>query len=368
MSERSSGIRVDPCLSVVNSSPSVVRVAVGMSGGIDSSVAAALLAGQGYEVIGLTLHMFKEGSRCCSLEDVNRARKVCDHLGIRHYVMNVVDAFRDAIIKPWADAYARGRTPNPCILCNRHFKFGALMTRAEQLGCSFVATGHYVRLDRRNDGPHLLRGVDPLKDQSYFLHRLTRGQLEKCLFPLGDMTKAEVKAYAATHSVPVEGHRETTDLCFIHDDGPAPVVEQFHPELVRQGPILDTNGKVLGEHRGFHRYTIGQRDGLRFAAGRRVYVKEVRPADNAVVVADRNELMREDFLVEEPHWILGEPQLPADLTVRIRYRTAAVAARVSRLDNGSLLVELSLPQFAVTPGQAAVFQQGDEVLGGGWIM
>ena len=343
------------------------RIAVGMSGGIDSSVAAALLAAQGHEVVGLTLHMFKDGSRCCSLEDVNRARKVCDHLGIRHYVMNVVDQFRDEIIKPWADEYARGRTPNPCILCNRQFKFGTLMTRAEQLGCAFVATGHYVRLDRREDGPHLLRGVDPLKDQSYFLHRLTRAQLEKCLFPLGDMTKAEVKAYAAEHAVPVEGHRETADLCFINDDGPAPVVEQFHPELARSGPILDGSGTVLGEHRGFHRYTIGQRDGLRFAAGRRVYVKEVRPADNAVVVADRNELMRDEFRVADPHWILGEPPLPADLTVRIRYRTAAVPVRVSRLDNGSLLVNLSLPQFAVTPGQAAVFHRGDEVLGGGWI-
>jgi tRNA-specific 2-thiouridylase len=156
-------------------------------------------------------------------------------------------------------------------------------------------------------------------------------------------------------------------LCFINDDGPAPVVEQFHPELTRKGPILDTNGKVLGEHRGFHRYTIGQRDGLRFAAGRRVYVKEVRPADNAVVVADRDELMRGEFRVEDTHWILGEPPLPADLAVRIRYRTGAVPVRVSRLDNGSLLVNLSVPQFAVTPGQAAVFHRGEEVLGGGWI-
>lgn len=338
-----------------------------MSGGIDSSVAAALLVAQGYEVIGLTLHMFKDGARCCSLEDVNRARRVCDHLGIRHYVMNVVDQFRDEIIKPWADEYARGRTPNPCILCNRHFKFGTLMTRAGQLDCAFVATGHYVRLECREDGPHLLRGVDPLKDQSYFLHRLTREQLDKCLFPLGEMTKAQVKTYAADHKVPVEGHRETADLCFINDDGPAPVVEQFHPELSSKGPILDTDGRQLGEHSGFHRFTIGQRDGLRFAIGRRVYVKEIRPADNTVIVADRGELMREQFRVEDPHWILGEPPLPADLAVRIRYRTAAVPAQVSRLDNGSLLVNLSLPQFAVTPGQAAVFHEGEEVLGGGWI-
>ena len=338
-----------------------------MSGGIDSSVAAALLAAQGHEVIGLTLHMFKEGSRCCSLEDVNRARRVCDHLGIRHYVMNVVDEFREQIIRPWADAYAAGHTPNPCILCNRHFKFGALLLRAQQLGCARVGTGHYVRLEQRDDGPHLLRGVDPLKDQSYFLHRLTREQLEQCVFPLGGMTKKEVKAYAAEHAIPVEGARETADLCFINADGPAPVVEQFHPELVRTGPILDTSGKVLGEHRGFHRYTIGQREGLRFAAGRRVYVKELRPADNAVVVGDREDLMVEVFTVEEPHWILGEPDLPAELDVRIRYRTGAVPAKVSRLDNGSLLVNLSVAQFAVTPGQAAVFHRGDEVLGGGWI-
>jgi tRNA-specific 2-thiouridylase len=343
------------------------RIAIGMSGGIDSSVAAALLAAQGHEVLGLTLHMFKEGSRCCSLEDVNRARRVCERLGIRHYVMNVVDEFREQIIRPWADAYAGGRTPNPCILCNRHFKFGALMTRAEQLGCAFVATGHYVRAERKKDGTHLFRGRDPQKDQSYFLHRLTQQQLSKCLFPLGEMTKADVKAYAAEHRIPVEGARETADLCFVNDDGPAPVVEQFHPELVKTGPILDTTGKVIGEHRGFHRFTIGQREGLRFAAGRRVYVKEVRPAENAVVVADRQDLMTASFRVSEPHWIVAEPALPGELLVRIRYRTTAVPAQVSRLDNGSLLVNLSTAQFAVTPGQAAVFHRGDEVLGGGWI-
>jgi tRNA-specific 2-thiouridylase len=338
-----------------------------MSGGIDSSVAAAILASQGHEVIGLTLHMFKDGSRCCSLEDVNRARRLCEHLGIRHYAMNVVDEFRERIIRPWADAYAAGRTPNPCVLCNRNFKFGALMTRAEQLGCAFVATGHYVRLDRRGDVPHLRRGADPMKDQSYFLHRLTREQLAKCVFPLGELTKAEVKHYAADHALPVEGARETADLCFVNDDGPAPVVEQFHPELAKAGPILDGEGRTLGEHRGFHRYTIGQREGLRFAAGHRVYVKEIRAAENAVVVAERDELMSTTFQVEDAHWILGEPDLPVELDVRIRYRTAAVPARVSRLDNGLLLVKLAVEQFAITPGQAAVFHKGDEVLGGGWI-
>ena len=339
-----------------------------MSGGIDSSVAAALLAEQGHEVIGLTLHMFKDGSRCCSLEDVNRARKVCDRLGIRHYVMNVVDRFREEIIRPWADAYAAGRTPNPCILCNRHFKFGALLDRAKQLGCSFVATGHYVRIEHEEGRSRLFLGRDPLKDQSYFLHRLTQEQLSQCLFPLGAMTKTEVKQYAAEHAIPVEGARETADLCFIDANGPGPVVEQFHPELMRRGNVTDESGRVLGQHDGFHRFTVGQREGLRVAAGRRVYVKEVRPADNTVVLAERDALMRDTLTVTDIHWIHGEPGPGADLGVRIRYRNPIAPARLSRLDNGSFLVNLSTPQFAVTPGQAAVFYQGDEVLGGGWIV
>jgi tRNA-uridine 2-sulfurtransferase len=343
------------------------RVAVGMSGGIDSSVAAALLVEQGWEVIGLSLHMFKEGSRCCSIEDVNRARRVCDRLGLRHYVMNVVDDFKDAIVKPFTDAYASGRTPNPCIYCNRDFKFGALLRRAEQLGCSHVATGHYVRIEQRPDGYHLLRGLDRSKDQSYFLHRLTQAQLARCRFPLGDITKTEVRAIAAAKQIPVEGMRETADLCFITAAGPAPLIEQFHPEAARTGDIVDTAGKKLGTHRGLHHFTVGQREGLRVATGRPMYVKSLEPETNTVVIAPRDGVLTKACHLREFFWQTPTPPTaPAKLSSRIRYRSPAVAATLTQRD-GNWHLEFDEPQFAVAPGQAAVLFEGDEILGGGWI-
>lgn len=344
------------------------RIAVGMSGGIDSSVAAALLAAQGWEVIGLSLHMFKEGSRCCSLEDVNRARRVADRLGIRHYVMNVVEEFKDAIVRPFADEYARGRTPNPCIFCNRDFKFGALLRRALQLGCSHVATGHYVRVERRADGFHLLRGKDRAKDQSYFLHRLSQEQLSRIVFPLGDMTKPEVRAYAAEHRIPVEGMRETADLCFITAAGPAPLIEQYHPGAARDGDIVDGAGRKLGTHHGLHHFTVGQRGGLGVATGTPMYVKSLEPATNTVVIARRADVTTRACGVADLFWTTpSPPPSGARLAARIRYRTPAAPATIRAREDGRWTLDFDEPQFAVAPGQAAVLYEGDEVLGGGWI-
>ena len=339
-----------------------------MSGGIDSSVAAALLVDQGWEVMGLSLHMFKEGSRCCSIDDVNRARKICDRLGIHHYVMNVVDEFREAIIRPFADAYAQGRTPNPCIFCNRDFKFGALLRRALQLGCSHVATGHYVRVEQRADGYHLLRGADPAKDQSYFLHRLSQDQLAHVVFPLGGHTKEEVRTIAAAKALPVEGARETADLCFITAAGPAPLVESFHPELATAGAVVDTSGHELGRHHGVHHFTIGQRKGLGVAAKQPLYVQSLRPDRNEVVVGPRSDIFWESCRVDDVFWTTPTP--PSDgarVRVQIRYRHEGVAATLSLVDSHSYGVHFTEPQFAVAPGQAAVFYEGDEVLGGGWV-
>lgn len=344
------------------------RIAVGMSGGIDSSVAAALLADQGWEVIGFTLHMFKEGSRCCSLEDVQRARRVCDRLGIRHYTLNVVDEFEREVIRPFADAYAAGRTPNPCIFCNRHFKFGELVNRARALGCTHVATGHYVRIEHGPEGARLRRGRDPGKDQSYFLHRLTQDQLRSCVFPLGDLLKDDVRRIAAEKNIPTTGMRETADLCFITDAGPAPLIERYHPEVRRTGPIVDITGKRLGAHEGLHHFTIGQREGLRVAAPHRLYVREMIPETNTVVVGRREEIMRESCVVSDVYWQIGRPPSPdAKLTVRLRYQHPGVAVALEPADNGKLTLRFAEPQFAVTPGQAAVFYDGDVVLGGAWI-
>lgn len=344
------------------------RIAIGMSGGIDSSVAAALLLEDGWEVIGFTLHMFKEGSRCCSLEDVQRARRVCDHLGIRHYTLNVVDQFEEQVIRPFADAYAAGRTPNPCIFCNRHFKFGELVTRARALGCTYVATGHYVRIEQAADGARLRRGRDPGKDQSYFLHRLTQDQLRCCVFPLGDLVKDDVRRIAAEKQIPTTGMRETADLCFITAAGPAPLIEKYHPEARQPGPIIDDTGRRLGQHEGLHHFTIGQREGLRIAAPHRLYVSELRPASNTVVVGRREQVMSGGATLSDLYWQLGHPPAAEEpLTVRLRYQHPGVAAALKQDDSGHARVRFAEPQFAVTPGQAAVFYAGDTVLGGGWI-
>jgi len=342
-------------------------IAIGLSGGIDSAVAAALLVDQGWEVLGFTLHMFKDGSRCCSLEDVERARRVCDHLGLRHFVMNVVDQFEETVVRPFADAYAAGRTPNPCIFCNRHFKFGALLQRARELGCSHLATGHYVRNEQRADGFHLRQGLDPRKDQSYFLHRLTQDQLAHCVFPLGGLTKDEVRRIATEKNIPTGGMRETADLCFITSKGPAPLIEKYHPDVRREGAIVDTQGREVGRHQGLHHFTIGQRGGIRVAAAHRLYVRELRADTNTVVVGERNEVMASGCTLADLFWQCPAAIHPENLTVRLRYQHPGVAARLEVDDSGGGRLTFAQPQFAVTPGQAAVLYEGDEVLGGGWI-
>lgn len=344
-------------------------VAIGLSGGVDSAVAAALLQDQGYEVIGFTLHMFKEGSRCCSIEDVNRARRICDHLGMKHYVINVMDRFMEEVVQPFTDAYASGTTPNPCIYCNRLFKFGTVLERALQLGCTHMATGHYVKIERDENGKYFLRrGLDTNKDQSYFLHRLTQHQLAHALFPLADLTKPEVRQIAKDRNLPIEGARETADLCFITDKGPAPLIERFHPESKREGVIVNADGKELGKHSGIHRFTIGQRGGTGVATGQRVYVKKLEPTKNRVVVAKREELMRSEFSANDVYWMKEDaPENGAKISVRTRYRQKAVPGILTLLDGDRVHFKLEEPVFAITPGQAAVFYNGDEVLGGAWI-
>ena len=351
-----------------NSAPS--RVGVGMSGGLDSSVVAALLKEQGHEVIGLTLHMFREGSRCCSVEDIDRSRRICDALDIPHSTVQAVDFFRSTIIEPFVKEFVRGRTPSPCVLCNQYVKFGALHDRALQLGCSHVATGHYVRVEKRDGVYHLLRARDLKKDQSYFLHRLSQAQLSRCLFPLESWAKTDVAAYAERTGLPVStsSKAESQDLCFVPDEGHAPLIESYHPELKRRGDIVNDSGKVLGEHAGYHRYTVGQRKGLGVASSSRLYVKRIEPEANRLVVGSREELLERELTIDDIHWISGEPPGESfECKIRVRYRTPAVAAEIRMRSGTSVSVRLSEPQFAITPGQAAVFYDGDEVLGGGWI-
>ena len=341
-----------------------------MSGGLDSTVVAALLKERGYDIMGLTLHMFKEGSRCCSIEDIDRSRRICDLLDVPHATVNVIDYFRETIIEPFVHEYSIGRTPSPCVRCNQYVKFGALHTRALQLGCSHIATGHYVRIEKKNGSYHLLRARDRTKDQSYFLHRLTQDQLSRSLFPLESWKKSEVAAYAKEHNLPVStsSTSESQDLCFVPDSGHGLFVEQHRPEVRRKGEIANTKGNVLGSHPGVHHFTVGQRKGIRVAASTRLYVKQIQAESNRIIVGDREDLFDTTCDVESFHWILAPPPTRVfSCQVRIRYRNPSVQAEVEIRSPDRIHLTLREPQFAIAPGQAAVLYDDDEVLGGGWI-
>ena len=340
-----------------------------MSGGVDSSAAAALLVEQGHEVVGLTAHLWREGSRCCSLDDVRRAIKVAEALRIPHYVVDSVEDFTGMIVHPFVSEYEHGRTPSPCVRCNQLIKFGILLREAMRLGCTHIATGHYAKLEQRADGFHLLRGRDGEKDQSYFLHRLFQDQLRHVLLPLGDRVKADVVDYVKQKALPVPPSGESQDLCFVPADGGyAAFIEKWRPALRKPGPIVDTRGREIGRHDGFYHFTVGQREGIGVAAASRLYVKEVRADTNTVVVGERDDVTRGECVVEDVHWIGGNPAADgARCTVQLRYRHRGAGATLSPRGAG-VQVTFDEPQFAVTPGQAAVFYDGDEVLGGGWIV
>lgn len=339
-----------------------------MSGGTDSSVAAALLAGQGYEVIGLTAHMWKDGSRCCSLEDVARAQKVCAALGIRHYVVNAQNRFEEKVVKPFVGEYAAGRTPSPCIACNQFIKFGFLLDRAVQLDCAVLATGHYARIEERGGLFHLMRAVDRTKDQSYFLHRLSQKQLAHTVFPLGGWTKEEVKKWSAEHSLPVVPRGESQDLCFVEAGKYPEFVEARAPEVKKKGLVLDDKGNKLAEHDGVHRFTVGQRGGTGVAVGERVYVSRIDADKNEITLSPREGVMQSGCLVQDAHWISGKFPEDGNLTVQPRYGHRGAAAALEKISDTEFKVRFAEPQFALTPGQAAVVYDGDELLGGGWIV
>lgn len=345
------------------------RVAVAMSGGIDSTVVAALLREQGWDVIGVTARLWRPGGADDGEAYLAQAAQSAAQLGIPHHVIDLRDAFRREIVERMAEAYAHGRTPSPCGWCNPLIKFGRLMDAVAGLGVNRLASGHYARAVERGDARfRLLKGVDSLKDQSYFLFALSQTQLRRALFPLGSRTKDEVRSIAAAKRLHVADRSESQELCFAADRDHFAVTEMFQPQARRKGPVVDLDGRVLGTHEGIHRFTIGQRRGVGVASGSPVYVVGLRAADNAVVVGPRSALMASSACVEKPVWIMGEP--PAGVfsaTTRIRYNHGGAASRVEMLPSGAAQVQFAEPQFAVTPGQIAVFYDGDEVLGGGWI-
>ena len=347
------------------------RVVVGMSGGVDSSLAAALLVEQGCEVIGVTMHLAGSASRCCSLDDADDARRVAAQLGIPFYVANYTREFRSDVMLPFADAYLAGRTPLPCATCNTHFKFDRLLSRARALGAEAVATGHYARIERdAATGQAALRAArDAAKDQSYFLFALTQAQLRNARFPLGELSKHEVRARARALGLATADKPESQELCFVPDGDTGAAVERLRPGLAPgAGEIVDEAGRVLGQHAGVHRYTVGQRRGLGATGHGPLYVKALDAARNRVVVTNSAGLGAQAGRVERVAWISGEaPRGAFAANVRIRYRHEGAPARVTPLPDGSAELAFEAPVRALAPGQAAVFYAGDQVLGGGWI-
>ena len=343
-------------------------VAVAMSGGVDSSVAAALLKEQGYELFGVTARMTVEHSRCCSNEDTLRAERVAHKLGIAHHVVDVCVPFAEHVIDYFMVEYLAGRTPSPCVVCNRTIKFGVLLDQARALGAAVLATGHYARIGRSDDKCCLERGVDRAKDQSYFLARLSEGQLARTLLPLGAMCKSDVVRYAADNGLATRDSRESQELCFVTHGTHGEYIDLRSFDTRGPGEIIDISGKTVGRHRGIHHYTVGQRKGLGIALGRPVYVSAIDPARNTITVADRDDVLRRDMIVSKPVWTTGTAPGPQfNSTCQIRYNHRAAACRVTVGQQGTLAVQFEKPQFAVTPGQLAVFYDGDRVLGGGWI-
>jgi tRNA-specific 2-thiouridylase len=348
-----------------------------MSGGVDSSAAAALLLEQGYDVVGITLKLWPQDcvsraeDKCCGPQAVTDARAVCHQLGIPYYLIDEAAEFQNRVIRYFADEYKAGRTPNPCVMCNQNLKFGRLLERADQLGARYVATGHFARLEKSADAGRTLlkRGSDPRKDQSYFLFSLKQDQLGRAMFPLGFKTKSGTRDVARHCHLKTAEKAESMEICFVPDNDYGKFLQQAKLAEKHQGEIVNLQGQVLGHHDGIEFYTIGQRKGLGISSSRPLYVVALDSETNRVTVGDDSALERDAFNVERCNWIpFDQPPGPLEVTAKIRYNHPGTAATVVPLADGQAKVTLHSPQRAITPGQAAVFYQDDLVVGGGWIV
>ncbi len=350
-----------------------MRALVAMSGGVDSSVAAALMLGAGYEVVGVTLKQWEgvDGEMpvagCCTVSDAEDARRVSAQLGIPYYVLDYVDEFTSQVVDHFGEIYAAGKTPNPCIECNRRVRFKVLLERTEALGCDVLVTGHHARIRQDAAGFHLIKAEDGTKDQSYVLHMLSQQDLARVKLPVGEMTKTEVREHASRLGLRTAAKPDSQDLCFVGEGSYRDFIRSRFPDAARPGPLVSTDGTHLADHSGLVDFTIGQRRGLGVALGDRRYVVDIEPATATVVVGSKDDLLSTGCSVDDVSFVAGHPPTDEMIDVKIRYRSPPVPARLARTAGNAFEVRFAQPQYAVAPGQAAVFYRGDEVLGGGTI-
>ncbi len=366
-----------------------MKIAVAMSGGVDSSAAAAILKQQGHELLGFTMQLWNQRrgisvdendeplpSRCCSLDDVYDARRVAEELGFPFYVLNLEKEFERDVVQPFVTSYLSGETPIPCVACNSRLKFASLDRLATSLGCEKVATGHYARVefDEASNRYRLLRGRDPQKDQSYFLWELTQDQLSRALFPLGELSKSDARQTARDNQLAVAEKKESQEICFVPDGDYAGFIDRYlaaerQPDRAPgAGEIVNAAGDVIGEHTGIHRYTIGQRRGIGIAGAEPLYVLGIDAPNNRIVVGNQEDLLSDEFTAAGVNWISMDSSAgPVRAEVRVRYRHTAAPATITPLPNDRVRIKFDEPQRAITPGQATVFYREDEVVGGGWI-